>query len=125
MKSIPHLLLSVEGRIPRSVWWAFTLISFALMAGLTTLDVVMGTYSLETGYGVFSGIAALVLLWPSIAVGVKRCHDRNRTGWFLLVALIPLVNLWLLVELAFLAGSVGANRYGDDPRTPSAAPSPA
>jgi uncharacterized membrane protein YhaH (DUF805 family) len=65
--------------------------------------------------GVFSLIASLVLLWPFLAVEIKRCHDRGRSGWFLLVGLIPLVNLWVLVEVFFLRGTLGDNQYGQDP----------
>ena len=57
----------------------------------------------------------MAVLYPWIAVGIKRCHDRNRTGWFLLIGLIPLVSIWLVVELGFLRGTVGQNRFGPDP----------
>jgi uncharacterized membrane protein YhaH (DUF805 family) len=51
-------------------------------------------------------------------VGVKRCHDRNRSGWFLLIGWLPIMNLWLFIELGFLAGTVGPNRFGlPEPRT--------
>jgi uncharacterized membrane protein YhaH (DUF805 family) len=54
-------------------------------------------------------------LWPAIAVGAKRCHDRDRSGWFLLVFAIPVLGaLWLLIELGFFRGAVGPNRFGPD-----------
>jgi uncharacterized membrane protein YhaH (DUF805 family) len=54
-------------------------------------------------------------LWPAIAIGAKRCHDRNKSGWFLLIFLIPVLGaLWLLIELGFLRGTVGSNRFGPD-----------
>ncbi|MEE9544269.1 MAG: DUF805 domain-containing protein [Rhodospirillales bacterium] len=54
--------------------------------------------------------------WTSLAVGAKRCHDRGRSGWFQLISLIPLIgSLWLLVELGFLKGKEGENRFGPDP----------
>jgi uncharacterized membrane protein YhaH (DUF805 family) len=64
--------------------------------------------------------AVLVLialtLWPWIAVSVKRFHDRGRSGWFLLIALIPFFGaLWLLIELGFLRGTPGPNRFGSYP----------
>ena len=81
------------------------------------LDMAVGAYDEATGIGVASGLFALLALYPSIAVSVKRCHDRDRSGWFLLIGLIPLVNLWVLVELGFLRGTTGENRFGSDPLT--------
>lgn len=48
-------------------------------------------------------------------MGIKRCHDRNRCGWFLLVALIAIVNLWYWTEILFLKGTDGENRFGPEP----------
>ena len=59
----------------------------------------------------------LVLLWPRLAIGVKRCHDRNKSGLWLLLALIPLLGwLWLLIDLGFLDGTPGSNKYGPSPK---------
>ena len=53
---------------------------------------------------------------PNIAAGVKRCHDRDRSGWFVFIVLIPLVGtLWYLIEIGFLRGTFGSNKYGADP----------
>jgi uncharacterized membrane protein YhaH (DUF805 family) len=82
---------------------------------MVILDLVSGTYSAYGGIGVFSGIFALVALYPSLAVSVKRCHDRDRSGWFLLLGLIPLVNLWVVIEVCFLRGMSGPNKYGPVP----------
>jgi len=57
------------------------------------------------------------VLLPSIGVGIRRLHDTNRTGWWLLVSLVPLVGwIWIIVLLA-LAGDEGPNRYGPPPGT--------
>jgi len=57
------------------------------------------------------GVLVLLSLWPSWAVGAKRCHDRGRSGWFQLIVLIPFVGpLWLLIELVFLPGVEGRTR---------------
>ena len=56
------------------------------------------------------------LVWSGICVGIKRCHDRERSGWFLLVSLIPFIGaIWLTIELYFLRGTVGPNKFGEDP----------
>jgi uncharacterized membrane protein YhaH (DUF805 family) len=46
---------------------------------------------------------------------IKRSHDRDRSGWFILLFLVPLLNLWPLIELLFLRGTIGSNRFGPDP----------
>ncbi|MEY4510364.1 MAG: hypothetical protein RLZZ450_2486 [Pseudomonadota bacterium] len=61
--------------------------------------------------------AWLTLGWVTMALGVKRLHDRDRPSWWLLLSLVPILNVWLLVEVGFLAGTPGANRYGPDPKT--------
>jgi uncharacterized membrane protein YhaH (DUF805 family) len=65
-----------------------------------------------------------VTLYVAVALGIKRCHDRNRTGWFMLVNFIPLICLWPLVELVFLKGTEGPNEYGPDPLAPPSASAP-
>ena len=59
-------------------------------------------------------LAQLTILIPWIAVGVRRLHDVNMSGWWMLIAAIPLVNLILLVPFC-RGGTSGTNRFGDDP----------
>lgn len=104
------LYLFLEGRINRKVFWlnyVIPVIVISIILGI--IDAIVGTL------GLLSTIFSIVIIWPSIAVGVKRCHDRGRTGWFLLIGLVPLLNIWLFVELYFLKGTTGSNRYGEDP----------
>lgn len=110
------LLFSPRGRITRSTYWLkFVLPYFAIFVLISYIDLTAGTYYDELEVGLLSLLFALAALYPWIAVGVKRCHDRNRTGWFLLIGLIPLVSIWLEVEMGFLRGTVGPNRFGPDP----------
>ncbi|MDH5331954.1 MAG: DUF805 domain-containing protein, partial [Aquincola sp.] len=56
----------------------------------------------------------VLLLWPALALSVKRWHDRDKSGWWVLVALIPFIGwLWMLIENGVRRGTVGPNRYGD------------
>ena len=117
--SLRALLFSLNGRIGRSTYWLkFCLPFLVIYLALLYLDFEFGTLNRERPVGVFSGIFILLVSYPSIAVGVKRCHDRNRSGWFLLIGWLPIMNLWLFIELGFLAGTVGPNRFGlPEPRT--------
>ena len=61
-------------------------------------------------------VFGVVALWISLAVAVKRYHDRNKSGWWVLIALVPVIGgIWYLIEAGFLAGTPGPNDYGPDP----------
>ena len=61
-------------------------------------------------------ILVLLFLYPSLAVYTKRWHDRGKSGWWSLIALVPLIGgIWMLVECGFLRGTEGPNQYGNDP----------
>ncbi len=66
----------------------------------------------------------LATLWPSIAIYIKRAHDRGRSGWFILLFMVPILNLWVLIELLFLPGTAGNNNYGAGPGLPPSGRSP-
>ena len=113
--SLRSLLLGLEGRISRRTWWLW---GVALPLGLalyfTVLLRVVGVSPRSTDIGV-----NLLLLWPALAVSVKRWHDRGKGGWWVLVALMPFVGwLWLLIENGLLRGDPGANRFGEPPAGP-------
>ena len=77
------------------------------------VDAATGRYNPETGLGLFSGIFALLALIPSVIVYIKRFHDRDKSGWWVLIGLIPIIGpIWLLVECGFLKGTPGPNRFG-------------
>jgi uncharacterized membrane protein YhaH (DUF805 family) len=114
--SFSQLYFSTEGRIPRSTYWLKYYLPFTIIGVLSILlDLAVGTLDMEAGYGVFNTIAGLLMLWPTIAVHIKRLHDRDRSGWFYLLFLVPLVNIWVLIEVMFLKGTEGPNRFGEDP----------
>lgn len=118
--TLSQILFSFEGRINRAKYWGYGI----LLA--VVIWIAFGLDWVTTGQlGVFYIIGMVVTIWPSIAIAVKRCHDRDRSGWFILVSLIPLVNLWYLVEIGFLRGTTGNNRFGPDPLEASPTPQPA
>ena len=69
-----------------------------------------------TGPGMVIGIVSLILLWPGIAVSVKRLHDIGWTGWLILLSLVPIAGLVITVVNWFIPGNSGDNKYGPDPR---------
>lgn len=134
-----------SGRSRRMEYWSFTLfitiIVFVLMGVMFGTGAATGAFSnLESGdpsalMGVmFGGFGLVILLFwlailvPSIAVTVRRLHDRDMSGWwylgFMVLGMIPFVG-WIasivFLVLLFLPGTVGPNRFGDDPKDPSGA----
>jgi uncharacterized membrane protein YhaH (DUF805 family) len=110
--TLRQLLFGFDGRIGRRTWWLW---GVAAMLGLamyaTVLLRVAGVSATAT-----DTVVNLLLLWPALALSVKRWHDRGKSGWWVLVALVPVVGwLWMLVENGFLRGTLGPNRFGVDP----------
>lgn len=113
-----------NGRAPRSEYWFWTLFATIVTVVAMILDGVLGTnftmddgYGGETssGYGYFYLAAVLGLLLPGLAVTVRRLHDTGRSGWFFLLALIPLVGGIILLVWFCTAGAAEDNQYGPDP----------
>ena len=124
-----------QGRARRSEYWWWTLftviisvICSALMAatGPSVVNIVVNgtnvvpTQSQPPGVGYWIAVAltvivSLALVLPSLAVTVRRLHDTDRSGWWVLLSLIPVGDIVVLVFLC-LAGTVGDNRYGPDPK---------
>lgn len=65
-----------------------------------------------TGIRALSGLYSLLLLIPGLAVGVRRLHDTDRSGWWLLLGFIPVVGAIVLIVFAAQKGTAGANKYG-------------
>lgn len=94
------------------MFFLFNLI-FAIVA--TVLDNLLGLAIKDLGYGPFYILYALATLIPGIAVGVRRLHDTGKSGWYLLLGLIPCVGGIILLVFFVTAGDVGENEYGPDP----------
>jgi uncharacterized membrane protein YhaH (DUF805 family) len=109
---------SPEGRVNRKQWWLWLILPFTVISILLGfVDMATGNFDPEAGIGLFSGIFALLSLIPAIIVHIKRFHDRDKSGWWLLIVLIPIIGaIWLLIELGFLKGTSGPNRF-DSPMT--------
>ena len=105
---------SAQGRVNRQQWWLrLVLPLYLIFSVLVLVDISAGTFYPEIGMGLWTGTFGLIVLFPAIMVHIKRFHDRDKSGWWLLIALIPLIGpIWLLIELGFLKGTPGPNQYG-------------
>lgn len=110
-----EFLLSLDGRINRAQYWAFVLLYIAGVIACAIVDSI-----LPTG-GLIGLLFALAVLYPSICVLARRWHDREKSGWWTLILLIPFLGaLWVLIECGCLKGTDGPNRFGPDPLAPGA-----
>jgi uncharacterized membrane protein YhaH (DUF805 family) len=109
-----QMYFSLQGRIGRADYWyagVFLLLVLGLVATALLRIAGLSTEKAE-------GVVNVLLAWPAIAVSAKRWHDRDRSGWWVLVNMLPVVGwLWGLIDNGFMPGSTGSNRYGDTPRT--------
>jgi uncharacterized membrane protein YhaH (DUF805 family) len=104
-----------SGRAQRAEYWYFFLFYFLIFIGLSIIDNITGSFNAEAGMGLLGGLSILGLLIPSLSVGVRRLHDTGRSGWWLLIGLIPLVNIVLLIF--FVQDSAPSeNSYGPNPK---------
>jgi uncharacterized membrane protein YhaH (DUF805 family) len=110
-----YVFLNFQGRLNRQPFWIATLVLWPVSMGATFVtSILFGSQSAVTTF--VQAVVALVLLIPSLAVAVKRYHDRDKSGWWILIVFIPIIGLiWYIVELGFLPGTPGPNRYGPDP----------
>ncbi len=121
---------SLDGRIPRKgfwlgflvlliISWILQFIAFAAF-GISMMGDPNATpeqaMQQMSGMMIPLGIVLLLTLWPTICLYAKRWHDRDKSGWWSLILLIPIIGgIWMLVELGFLRGTDGPNRFGPDP----------
>ena len=106
-----------SGRARRSeYWWWYLFVTIVFLVA-SVIDQAIGfTYSdLTLGGGWLATIAAIVFLVPNLAVGVRRLHDTGRSGWWLLIGLVPLIG-WIVLLYFFILDSENDNQYGPSPK---------
>jgi uncharacterized membrane protein YhaH (DUF805 family) len=105
-----------SGRARRKEYWMFTLFSVIVAFVLGIVDGATGATLGIEGLGLFGGLYVLAVLIPSIAVSVRRLHDIDRSGWWLLILLVPVIGAIVLLVWACSNGTQGNNRFGPDPK---------
>ena len=144
-----HLFFKFNGRASRARFWIAVLVFTVINVVLAILDYVTDQNVI---FQALNSMLGIVILIASIAVGVKRLHDRNKSGWYLLLfyflpgilaALSVLIGefvedssiiatvlallafalvVWAFIEMGCLRGTIGANQYGPDPVAPATIP---
>ncbi|WP_285163385.1 DUF805 domain-containing protein [Shewanella goraebulensis] len=108
--------INFKDRARRKEYWFFVL--FNVIAGilLGIMDNITGTLNQETGYGLLSGIYSLAVFLPALGVSVRRLHDTDRSGWWILSALIPLIGALILLYFFVSDSQEETNRFGPNPK---------
>ncbi|KAB2658483.1 DUF805 domain-containing protein [Brucella tritici] len=118
-----------SGRATRSQYWLFSLVLFGMLIVALMIDQVFGDTTTDEPAGAITGLVYLAHLVPSIAVGVRRLHDTNRSGWWLLAVFVPLIGQLAVLIFMCLPSSPGRNRFdampGYEPHERSAGTEPA
>lgn len=117
-----------QGRSRRAEYWLFYLLTIIVTMVLYVPLLAVGM-NFETGEpNAIGGLVMLVLglVWlglfvPSLAVLIRRLHDTNRSGWWVLISFLPLVGGLVLFIFTVLNGTAGPNRFGADPKAESSA----
>jgi len=125
--SVLQVLFGFQGRIRRLQWWLASIGAFfaTLVAIFLLTFVMLMVYrgnpeempdGLKAALGAGILLFYLLLVWMQLAIAVKRYHDRDHTGFWVLITLIPLGGIWAFIELGFLDGTQGPNRFGPSPK---------
>lgn len=104
-----------SGRACRAEYWMFFLFSLLIAVVLSVIDALTGLTWNHGQNGVLSSLYALIVLIPGFAVSVRRLHDIDRSGWWLLIAFIPIVGALVVLMFYCQRGTRGENRFGADP----------
>ena len=109
--SIKDILFSFKGRINRTVFWVSLLCIMVVFYGIL---IAMHYSGLDKKAILFVELIFYVpFLWVSLAIQVKRWHDRDKSGWWVFIVLIPILgSIWAFVETGFLSGTDGENSFG-------------
>lgn len=106
-----------SGRSRRKEYWMFLLGVVIVAIVLSVMEAAMGMNGMVAGvYGPLTTLLVLGLIIPGIAVQVRRFHDQDKSGWFVLLGFIPIVGGLIVLVFMLLEGTKGPNRFGPDPK---------
>lgn len=103
-----------SGRSTRSQFWLFSLVLFGIIIVTFILDLALGTGDGES-VSLIAGLVSLIHLIPQLSVMVRRLHDIDKSGWWVLISFVPLAGIIVLLIFACTSSTPGANRFGPDP----------
>ena len=116
MRNFLWFYFSLKGRISRLAYWAYFILPPVIAGAMAAIIVYYFKISpTPETKSLIETVVTLLFLWPSIAVQAKRWHDLNKSGWWVLINLIPIVGILVFLGIGFFRGTRGNNRFGSDP----------
>ena len=97
-----------SGRASRSEYWYFTLFSVIVNIGASLIDQILGIY-------IVAGLAGIALIVPGLSMAWRRLHDIDKSGWYVLIYLIPFIGGIIMLVMCATAGTEGKNQFGEYP----------
>ena len=127
IRSVLAQYATFDGRARRAEYWWWSLVTTVVQLGLSAVGVAVLVATADEDGGTTIGLlgwlplvlVSLAFLLPSLSVAVRRLHDTSRSGWWLAIGAIPVINIvtWIVLLVFLLQdGDRGANRYGPDPK---------
>lgn len=101
-----------KGRTSRKAYWMAVLFNFLVAIGIGIVDGVIGA-AMDTNFSILSGLFVLATIIPGLAMAIRRFHDQNRSGWFILLGLVPFIGGIIVLIFMLMEGTEGKNDYGD------------
>lgn len=112
-----------SGRARRKEFWFFVLFNIIFAVIALVIDNVLGITIEDLNYGPLYLVYVVATILPNLGVAIRRLHDIGKSGWWILIELIPLIgSIWLIVLFA-RNGEPGENKYGPDPKGMETEPS--
>jgi uncharacterized membrane protein YhaH (DUF805 family) len=106
-----------EGRARRKEYWMFFLVNLLVSLGLMSIDNVSGLTKATNGaVNPLETLYAFAVFLPALSVTIRRLHDTDRSGWWVLIAFVPIIGAIVLLILMAIAGDDRENRYGPTPK---------
>lgn len=120
MSNWQTMLFSAQGRIRRSEYWLWGIgVSIVLGIILVAAAVLTGgdSHHMSPIFGLVYLVVLVLGAWTGINLQIKRWHDRDKSGWWVLIVFVPVIGgLWVLIECGFLDGTQGPNKFGPSPK---------
>ena len=107
--------INFQGRARRKAYWMFVLFNIIALVTLSLIEGALGL-SGQNGYGILTGLYSLAIILPLIALAVRRLHDTGRSGWWILIGLVPLIGPIVLIVFYVTDSQPGTNQYGPNPK---------
>lgn len=118
LECVTRKYATFSGRARRAEFWLFSLAYIIFYLIMIGIDLGVSTFDPVSGYGFFSIVFALAMIIPYLAVSIRRLHDTDRRGWWVLIGFVPVIGgIWIFV-LYCLKGTDGENRFGPDSWAP-------